>query len=175
MSGIVVEAYDPAIGGRRKLLVYRRLGRLVVRPWDPNWDSVPPTRRSLETRLVFAEGARLARGATGFVDGLPRSSVVTGAYTRRKMAESPSPRRNARQERADRNAALIGSELLEEAERLLDASSPPGRKSRRHDRDGAAPWEVADGESLRERARRAVLEGPVPGAGSPRRLGIFRD
>ena len=168
MTGIVFEVFDPELGGTRKLMVYLQGEHVVVRPWDPNWDPVPPTLRSIETRLRLAEGAVRSRGMTGLIDGLPPGAVLGGEHAREKMAESAFPSANARQERQDRLRALIGEENLRAAARQLGAPVPPVVPRR--------PLEFGSEVPGRFRVRRTIEGRPVeeilavrPGE-APRRL-----
>jgi hypothetical protein len=124
VTAILVRRYDPAIGAERDLWITKRDGRVVVRRKPPQNGPDAQTIRLAEARLAFAEGARRARGARGFVGDLPASSVVTGETAHELMQQASGPRLNAERARRQYYAALVGPEVLERAAEILGAPRP---------------------------------------------------
>ena len=129
VTAVIVRVFDPAIGADRELWIYKRAGQIVVQPRPPSTKPDAQTIRLAETRLAFAEGARRARRARGFIGDLPASSVITGETTRELMREATVPRLNAKQASRKYWASLLEPRVLENVAEMVGTKRPARTKS----------------------------------------------
>ncbi|HTT74213.1 MAG TPA: hypothetical protein VMG99_08775 [Thermoplasmata archaeon] len=167
MKAVDTWVYDPLLGDERRVQIYVRKGRLVVRPWLPQFEETPATPRIAEARLALSEAARDARGSRGYVGSLPVAPAIIGPGTRERMARATAPKQDLQRDRAKYLAALLGPAVLAEAARKLGTKAPTDVPAadelvRRLETPGVrAP-------SLRSLRVREPL--PTPSGARPRRL-----